>query len=67
LPLTLAGERLRLRAAPPALGQNTQALLSELGYTADDLRQLTEAGVVRCQERQPGDQTTPSANELASA
>ncbi len=67
LPLTLAGERLRLRAAPPALGQNTQALLSELGYTADDLRQLTEACVVRCQERQPGDQTTPSANELASA
>ncbi|SIT48057.1 L-carnitine dehydratase/bile acid-inducible protein F [Paraburkholderia ribeironis] len=67
LPLTLAGERLRLRAAPPALGQNTQALLSELGYTAEDLRQLTEAGVVRRQEWQPGDQTSPSANELASA
>jgi len=67
LPLTLAGERLRLRAAPPALGQNTQALLEELGYTADDLRQLAEAGVVRCQEWQPGDQASPSANELASA
>ncbi|MDR7007568.1 CaiB/BaiF CoA transferase family protein [Paraburkholderia strydomiana] len=67
LPLTLAGERLRLRAAPPALGQNTQALLEELGYTADDRRQLAEAGVVRCQEWQPGDQASPSANELASA
>ncbi|MFM0438083.1 CaiB/BaiF CoA-transferase family protein [Paraburkholderia strydomiana] len=67
LPLTLAGERLRLRAAPPALGQNTQALLEELGYTADDLRRLAEAGVVRCQEWQPGDQASPSANELASA
>jgi crotonobetainyl-CoA:carnitine CoA-transferase CaiB-like acyl-CoA transferase len=67
LPLTLAGERLRLRSAPPALGQNTQALLEELGYTADDRRQLAEAGVVRCQEWQPGDQASPSANELASA
>jgi len=67
LPLTLAGERLRLRAAPPALGQNTQALLEELGYTVDDRRQLAEAGVVRCQEWQPGDQASPSANELASA
>jgi crotonobetainyl-CoA:carnitine CoA-transferase CaiB-like acyl-CoA transferase len=67
LPLTLAGERLRLRAAPPALGQNTQALLSELGYTDEHVRQLTEAGVVRCQEWQAGDRISPSANELASA
>ncbi|MFL6640615.1 MAG: CoA transferase, partial [Paraburkholderia graminis] len=53
--------------APPALGQNTQALLSELGYTAEHVRQLTDAGVVRCQEWQAGDRLSPSANELASA
>ncbi|MFL9895832.1 CaiB/BaiF CoA transferase family protein [Paraburkholderia sp. RL17-381-BIF-C] len=67
LPLTLDGERLRLRAAPPALGQDTQALLSQLGYTDDELRQLIDAGVVRCQNWQSGDQSSPSANELASA
>jgi crotonobetainyl-CoA:carnitine CoA-transferase CaiB-like acyl-CoA transferase len=67
LPLTLDGERLRLRAAPPSLGQDTQALLMGLGYTPEDLRQLTEAGVVKCQHTQPGGASNPSANELASA
>ncbi|MFB9128356.1 CoA transferase [Paraburkholderia dipogonis] len=67
LPLTLDGQRLRLRAAPPALGQDTQALLSQLGYTDDELRQLIDAGVVRCEDRQSGGQSSPSDNELASA
>ena len=67
LPLTLDGERLRLRAAPPALGQDTRALLTQLGYTDDELRQLVDAGVVRCQNPQTGDHSNPSANELASA
>ena len=67
LPLTLDGERLRVRAAPPALGQDTQALLADLGYTAEDLRQLTEAGVVGCAHWHPGAHTNPSPNELASA
>ncbi|MBN3845832.1 CoA transferase [Paraburkholderia sp. Ac-20342] len=67
LPLTLGGDRLQLRAAPPSLGQDTRALLMQLGYTPEDLRQLTEAGVVRCQDPQPGDTTRPSANEAASA
>ena len=67
LPLTLAGDRLRLRAAPPALGQDTQTLLSQLGYTDDELRQLVDAGVVGCQNRLSGDASSPSPNELASA
>ncbi|MEM5340355.1 CaiB/BaiF CoA transferase family protein [Paraburkholderia azotifigens] len=67
LPLTLGGERLRLRAAPPALGQDTRALLQQLGYTDDELRQLVDAGVVRCQNEPAGDHPNPSANELASA
>jgi crotonobetainyl-CoA:carnitine CoA-transferase CaiB-like acyl-CoA transferase len=67
LPLTLGGERLQLRAAPPSLGQDTRTLLRQLGYSSDALRQLTEAGVIRCRERQPGDAASPSANEAASA
>jgi crotonobetainyl-CoA:carnitine CoA-transferase CaiB-like acyl-CoA transferase len=67
LPLALGGERLRLRAAPPALGQDTHSLLTQLGYTGDELRQLMDAGVVRCQDTQAGDHSNPSANELASA
>ena len=67
LPLTLDGERLRLRTAPPALGQDTQALLSQLGYTDDELRQLVSAGIVRCQNGQAGDPSRPSANQLAGA
>ena len=46
LPLTLAGQRLPLRAAPPALGEHTDALLAELGYAAADIAALHEAGVI---------------------
>ena len=46
LPLTLGGERLRLRTFPPALGEHTDALLGELGYGANDIVALREAGVV---------------------
>jgi crotonobetainyl-CoA:carnitine CoA-transferase CaiB-like acyl-CoA transferase len=67
LPLTMDGERLRLRAAPPALGQDTRALLSGLGYADAELMQLVDAGVVRCQELDACDPSSPSANELASA
>jgi crotonobetainyl-CoA:carnitine CoA-transferase CaiB-like acyl-CoA transferase len=67
LPLTLGGERLQLRAPPPSLGQDTRTLLRELGYSTEDLTQLVDAGIVKCQARQPGDASNPSANELASA
>ncbi|KVL76564.1 CaiB/BaiF CoA transferase family protein [Burkholderia ubonensis] len=67
LPLTLAGERLRLRSAPPSLGQDTRSLLAELGYTADESRALIEAGVVAGPDRAGGDPHAASPNELASA
>ena len=46
LPLTLDGQRLPLRRDPPALGQDTEALLRELGYDNDAITVLHQDGVV---------------------
>jgi crotonobetainyl-CoA:carnitine CoA-transferase CaiB-like acyl-CoA transferase len=46
LPLTLDGERLGLRAPPPALGQHTDELLRELGYAPADIDALRADGVI---------------------
>jgi crotonobetainyl-CoA:carnitine CoA-transferase CaiB-like acyl-CoA transferase len=49
LPLTLDGKRPGVRLAPPRLGEHTQALLHEVGYSAADIasllsRRITVAG-----------------------
>jgi crotonobetainyl-CoA:carnitine CoA-transferase CaiB-like acyl-CoA transferase len=49
LPLMLGGDRLGLRYPPPALGEHTEALLSDLGYGADEIEELRLAKVV-CQQ-----------------
>jgi crotonobetainyl-CoA:carnitine CoA-transferase CaiB-like acyl-CoA transferase len=67
LPLTLGGERLRLRASPPALGQDTRALLLQSGYSQEEVKQLVSAGVIKCNDQQLGGASSPSANEMASA
>jgi crotonobetainyl-CoA:carnitine CoA-transferase CaiB-like acyl-CoA transferase len=46
LPLTMSGERLPLRCAPPSLGQHTDALLQELGYSQAEISSLRDAGVI---------------------
>ena len=35
-----------IRAAPPAFGGNTRAVLSEFGYSTEEIRELEEKGVV---------------------
>ncbi len=45
LPLTLGGQRPGLRLQPPALGEHSQALLSELGYSDDHIDRLAQQGV----------------------
>ena len=47
LPLTLGGERLPLRAPPPSLGEHTNALLRDLGYSDAAIAALLADGVVR--------------------
>jgi crotonobetainyl-CoA:carnitine CoA-transferase CaiB-like acyl-CoA transferase len=47
LPLRMNGERLPLRHAPPSIGQDTEALLQELGYSAAQIQSLVQDGVVQ--------------------
>jgi len=44
LPLTLDGERPALRLQPPRLNEHGPALLRELGYTEEEIRQLPGQG-----------------------
>jgi len=46
LPLTMDGQRLAVREGPPALGEDTQSVLRELGYAQADIVALAQAGVV---------------------
>ncbi len=46
LPLSLDGRRPGVRTAPPALGQHTESLLGELGYSAADIERLRVANVI---------------------
>ena len=40
MPITLAGERPGVRLNPPRLGEHTDALLNEVGYSAEQITQL---------------------------
>ena len=46
LPLTLDGERPGIRLDPPKLGQHTNELLGELGYTGGELEALKSSHVI---------------------
>ena len=46
LPITLEGERLQVRKAPPKIGADTVELLQSIGYTQDEISALKDNGVV---------------------
>jgi len=41
LPITLDGRRPGLRLSPPRLGEHNQAILTELGYSEDQIKALS--------------------------
>jgi crotonobetainyl-CoA:carnitine CoA-transferase CaiB-like acyl-CoA transferase len=45
-PIRSDGARHPLRTPPPALGQHTDAILAELGFSGDDIRRFRSAGVI---------------------
>jgi len=46
-PIRVDGERLPLRLAPPLLGEHTHGVLTEAGFTSDQIVELRAAGVIR--------------------
>ena len=46
MPVRLAGQRMGVRLDPPSLGQHTEALLTELGYGAEQVAALRAAQAV---------------------
>ena len=46
-PITMSAAPTSVRHAPPRLGEHSRAVLKELGYPAERIDALTEAGVVR--------------------
>ena len=45
MPFTLGGERPGIRLQPPLLGEHTDALLREAGYSEADIAALKQQGI----------------------
>jgi crotonobetainyl-CoA:carnitine CoA-transferase CaiB-like acyl-CoA transferase len=45
-PVKFSDTPARISAAVPKLGQDTEAVLTELGYTRDDITQLRSCGAI---------------------
>ena len=46
-PVRFSRPPVRAASGAPALGEHSEALLGELGYTADEIAALKQAGIVR--------------------
>ena len=47
LPITLGGERLPIRSSPPQLGEHTQQLMHELGYSDESIQGLIHQKIIK--------------------
>jgi crotonobetainyl-CoA:carnitine CoA-transferase CaiB-like acyl-CoA transferase len=54
LPLSFEHERARFRAAPPAVGEHTEAILAEAGYSTEEIAALEADGVIRTRSLRAG-------------
>ena len=52
-PLKLSAQPAGIRRPPPVLGQHTDEILAEAGYSAGRIAELREAGVIRLQKTAP--------------
>jgi crotonobetainyl-CoA:carnitine CoA-transferase CaiB-like acyl-CoA transferase len=55
-PLKLSAQPASIRRPPPVLGQHTDEILAESGYSAERIAELREAGVIRLQKTAEGEQ-----------
>lgn len=47
LPITLGGERLPIRSSPPQLGEHTQQLMHDLGYSDESIQALIHQKIIK--------------------
>lgn len=52
-PLSVDGERVRLRQAAPALGEHSAEVLAEVGYSAEEIERLLAAGIIAAPTGKP--------------
>ena len=67
LPLTLSGRRLPLRENPPALGEHTDRLLEDVGYSEAEIAALHAAGIVGASSAAPPAMGIVDASSAAPA